>query len=84
MNLLTDDEILSKDCLDLTYDAFDNADIIPRTILEFARAIEAAVLAKFEVVAYLYFDEAGNECFGHPDEYRPGNAAQLYALKGKP
>ena len=48
MTILTDEEILNRDCLDLKYDAFDTADIVQETILQFARAIEAAVIERIK------------------------------------
>lgn len=32
-------------------------------------------------VAWLYY-ERGEECFGHPDGYRPDDAVALYTLEG--
>ncbi len=72
--ILTDEEIET-----IWQSQFTESDI------DFARAIEAAVLAKFEVVAYGRFDEDDNGrlCGALDFENPPLYVTPLYALKEK-
>ena len=83
MNLLTDDEIsliLERRDPNHRYFPYD------KDTHDFARAIEAAVLAKFEVVVYGRFDEDDNGrlCGALDFENPPLYVTPLYALKEKP
>ncbi len=75
----------------------DAAEHVPSEVVQMqydaADAIEALVKEREQLstlrkqidalqpVAWLYY-ERGEECFGHPDGYRPDDAVALYTLEG--
>ena len=81
MNILTDEDI--KAALDSVAPCLEDRDIL------YSRAIEAAIMAKFEVVAYMTTSEEGDPAMLFFDQqeartYCDGDEpVTLYALKEK-